>query len=160
MRSPKFSDKVSYIATLDELDKVIDLAHIRIPHEVVEYELTLPHSLFAYHHRYYHDQSQQVHHQNNNHHHHTHHHHHYQAGQKKEGASGHFVFGRDLEDLAKVEGADVSNQSKMYIPTVVQRLVEHVRSTGLQQEGIFRKSPSNADLDKARGELDQGKSCV
>ncbi|CAO3608790.1 unnamed protein product [Mucor fragilis] len=158
MRSPKFSDKVSYIATLDELDKVIDLAHIRIPHEVVEYELTLPHSLFAYHHRYYHDQSQQVHHQNNNHHHHTHHHHHYQAGQKKEGASGHFVFGRDLEDLAKVEGADVSNQSKMYIPTVVQRLVEHVRSTGLQQEGIFRKSPSNADLDKARGELDQDRS--
>lgn len=156
--SPKFSDKVSYLATLDELDKIIDLAHVKIPHEVVEYELALPHSLFGYHHHYYHDQSQHAHHRNNGHHHHTHHHHHYQAHQKKEAPTGQFVFGRDLEALAKVEGVDISDQqSDVYIPTVVQKLIEHVRSNGLQQEGIFRKSPSNADLSKARNELDQSK---
>ncbi|KAF1796839.1 Rho GTPase activation protein [Mucor lusitanicus] len=157
--SPKFSDKVSYLATLDELDKIIDLAHVKIPHEVVEYELALPHSLFGYHHHYYHDQSQHAHHRNNGHHHHTHHHHHYQAHQKKEAPTGQFVFGRDLEALAKVEGVDISDQqSDVYIPTVVQKLIEHVRSNGLQQEGIFRKSPSNADLSKARNELDQNHS--
>ncbi|KAL9536967.1 hypothetical protein MBANPS3_012204 [Mucor bainieri] len=146
--SSKFSDKVAYLSTLDELDKIIDLAHVRIPHEVVEYELTLPHSLFAYHHHYYHDQSQHAHHRNSHHHHHTHHHHHYPANQKKEEPTGHFVFGRTLEDLAKVEGIHISDQSDTYIPTVVQKLVEHVRLTGLQQEGIFRKSPLNADLSK------------
>lgn len=40
--SPKFGDKVLYLAILDELDKIIDLAHVAIPHEVVEYELALP----------------------------------------------------------------------------------------------------------------------
>ncbi|CAO0800364.1 unnamed protein product [Mucor circinelloides] len=151
----KFNDKVSYLATLDELDKIIDLAHVRLPHEVVEYELALPHSLFAYHHHYYHDQSQHLQHRNNNHYHHSHHHHHYQVSQQKEGPKGHFVFGRNLEDLAKVEGITMSDQSDVYIPIVVRKLAEHIRSTGLQQEGIFRKSPSNADLSKAREDLDQ-----
>lgn len=151
---------MSYLATLDELDKIIDLAHVRLPHEVVEYELALPHSLFAYHHHYYHDQSQHLHHRNNNHYHHSHHHHHYQVSQQKEGPKGHFVFGRNLEDLAKVEGITMSDQSDVYIPMVVRKLVEHIRSTGLQQEGIFRKSPSNADLSKARDDLDQGTHCT
>lgn len=76
---------VLYLPTLNELDKIIDLVHIRILHKVVEYELALSHSLSRYHH-------------------HTHHHHHHKVSQKKDGPKGHFVFGRELVDLAKLKG--------------------------------------------------------
>lgn len=66
---------VLYLPTLNKLDKIIDLAHIRIPHKVVEYELALPHSLSGYHHP-------------------THHHHHHKVSYKKDGPKGHFVFGK------------------------------------------------------------------
>ncbi|KAI7867815.1 Rho GTPase activation protein [Spinellus fusiger] len=62
------------------------------------------------------------------------------------------AFGRTLEDLAEIDG---KTDSSDYIPCVLFSIIEHLRKEGLEQEGLFRKSPSRLDYNKVKRALNK-----
>ncbi|KAI8329297.1 Rho GTPase activation protein [Chlamydoabsidia padenii] len=66
------------------------------------------------------------------------------------------AFGRSLQDLAGLEGWSL--ESDPAVPRVVMQLVEHLRLTGLNKEGLFRKSPSSEELRSVKTKLNYGET--
>ncbi|EKM50162.1 uncharacterized protein PHACADRAFT_264735 [Phanerochaete carnosa HHB-10118-sp] len=60
------------------------------------------------------------------------------------------LFGVPLEDLMGFDG------EKGGIPRVVKDCIEYLRETGLQDEGLFRRSPSSAVLKQVQQAYDRG----
>ncbi|KAF7727700.1 hypothetical protein EC973_007256 [Apophysomyces ossiformis] len=69
------------------------------------------------------------------------------------------TFGRSLEDLAKLEGwadSGVHVNDFVFIPKVVRKLTEHLRTYALDKEGLFRKSPSSDELRRVKEAFNRG----
>ncbi|KAF9256097.1 RhoGAP-domain-containing protein [Marasmius fiardii PR-910] len=60
------------------------------------------------------------------------------------------IFGVPLEDIMGYEG------EKGGVPRIVRDAVAYIRETGMEEEGIFRRSPSSALLRAAREAYDRG----
>lgn len=85
------------------------------------------------------------------------------------------AFGRELEDLAEIEGQKGNDD---YVPKIVIKFAEHIRKhgknktmtvlffkdlkirkknqLGIDKEGIFRKSPSSEELRSVKKAFNQG----
>ncbi len=61
------------------------------------------------------------------------------------------VFGVPLEDLMGYEGENGG------IPRVVKDSIQFLRETGMEEEGLFRRSPSSALLRAAQEAYDRGR---
>jgi len=63
------------------------------------------------------------------------------------------IFGKTLDDLADLEGITHRNPR---VPDVLKRIIEHLETSHLDLEGIFRVSGRKNDLDDLRRRLDRG----
>lgn len=65
--------------------------------------------------------------------------------------SGFKVFGAPLEDVLSLPGNEESN-----IPVVIAQAIQYIEDNGLGTEGIFRVSPSIAEVDEVKGKIEKG----
>ncbi|KAI8084739.1 Rho GTPase activation protein [Halteromyces radiatus] len=66
------------------------------------------------------------------------------------------AFGRSLKDLASMEGWTLTSDPP--VPRVVYQLIHHLRTKGLNKEGIFRKSPSSEELRIVKTKFNYGET--
>ncbi|KAL5501361.1 hypothetical protein ACEPAH_8621 [Sanghuangporus vaninii] len=62
------------------------------------------------------------------------------------------MFGVSLEDLMGVEG------EKDGLPKVVRDCIQYLRETGLEEDGLFRRSPNSVQLRQAREAYNRGQT--
>ncbi|KAF7731920.1 Rho GTPase-activating protein 1 [Apophysomyces ossiformis] len=130
--SPKFASKLHYLSGLEDLDQIISLAQLNIPQPVVDYELQSSSN------KPMRRASQAA------------------TYKAPNPISLSLVFGRKLKDLAAVDKFRSDSTQNIYVPAVVRQLVEHLRQEGMDQVGIFRKSPSSTELQMVKAQFDQG----
>ncbi|ORY94038.1 Rho GTPase activation protein [Syncephalastrum racemosum] len=124
--SPKFARKLHYYSTLQELYGAIQLSSQFIPQQVIQYDNQLPPV----------------------------------APPRRTSVPAtparplpSLAYGLSLEALAKQEDCE---GDAAYVPSLVLRLTDHLRSHGLDKEGLFRKSPSSDELHYVKEALNRG----
>ncbi|KAI8376306.1 Rho GTPase activation protein [Radiomyces spectabilis] len=134
--SPKFARKLHYISSLQELDAIIPLGQLNIPQAVVDYELQLSPVTTSESSR---------------------------SGTKrrvqKKVVTPSVAFGRSLEDLAQLEGYTAHpSDDDPFIPEFVRRIIQHLKASGLRQEGLFRIPPSASELQQVKQAFNRGET--
>ncbi|KAG1469752.1 hypothetical protein G6F56_003075 [Rhizopus delemar] len=123
--SPKFAQKLKYVTSLSQLVSYVKLDTKFISQRVLDYDTQLPNL--------------------------------YQTPPQLRYSflqpSTSLAFGRELEDLAEIEGQKGNDD---YVPKIVIKFAEHIRKHGIDKEGIFRKSPSSEELRSVKKAFNQG----
>ncbi|KAL0073288.1 Rho GTPase activation protein [Phycomyces blakesleeanus] len=144
LMSPKFAEKLFYISHLENLDPILPLRNLNLPQPVIDYELQLP-SVNASSSTATVDK---------------------RRGTTGFGSTGKYgtrrnttevamAFGRTLDDLAEIDRITGVNIGEDYIPPVLCLMIEHLRQHGMDQEGIFRKSPSSVEFKQVKHALNK-----